>query len=111
MVRILLDEDLDVRLRKRFGRELAVETVLHRGWNGKKNGELLRLAQSSFDVLVTADTNLSYQQNLPQYGFAVVGLRPRSKALSHLEELVPAIERVIPQLRPGTWVELRPEDP
>jgi hypothetical protein len=61
MVRVLLDEDLDVRLRLRFGPGFEVETVTYRGWKGKKNGELLHAAQQEFDAFITLDGNLPFQ--------------------------------------------------
>ena len=110
MVRVLLDEDLDVRLRQSFGAGVSAETVTHRGWNGKKNGDLLGLAESSFDVLLRADTNLRFQQNLSQYHIAIVVLRPRSKVLRHLAELIPLGEELLLDIRPGQAIEVHPPD-
>jgi predicted nuclease of predicted toxin-antitoxin system len=60
-MRILLDESLPRRLRSAFaGHEVA--TVVEAGWSGIENGELLRLAAARFDIFVTADQNLQYQQ-------------------------------------------------
>jgi predicted nuclease of predicted toxin-antitoxin system len=73
-VRILLDECID----RRFGRELSgyeVRTVPQMGWAGIKNGELMRLAEAEFDIFVTVDRNLSYQQNLPKYKISLIVLR------------------------------------
>ena len=53
-----------------IGKEIEgydVVTVPQAGWAGIQNGELLRLAQSQFDVFVTRDRNLSFQQHLPQF--------------------------------------------
>lgn len=77
MVRVLLDEDLDVRLRQHFGEGAEVVTVQYRGWKGRKNGELLRAAVEEFDVFVTGDDNLSFQQHVPAFDLAVV--RPSSE--------------------------------
>ena len=60
MVRVLLDEDVDVRLRLRFSPEFEVETVAYRGWKGRKNGDLLRSAAQHFDAFVTLDSNLPH---------------------------------------------------
>ena len=49
-------------------------TVQEAGWFGKQNGELLTLAESAFDVLVTIDTNLRHQQNLADRKIAIVVL-------------------------------------
>jgi predicted nuclease of predicted toxin-antitoxin system len=72
-MRILLDESLPRRLRTSFpGHEVA--TVAEAGWSGLENGELLRLAASRFDLFVTADQNLQYQQNLSSLPLSVAVL-------------------------------------
>ena len=50
------------------------KTAQHMGWTGKKNGELLRLAEAAFDVFVTSDQNIRYQQNLSGCRIAIVEL-------------------------------------
>ena len=74
-----MDECLDWRLK----RELAgheVKTVQDMGWSGIKNGRLLRLAQSDFQVFVTGDRNLSFQQNVLNLSIAVVVLKAKAFA-------------------------------
>lgn len=61
-MRVLLDEHLDRKLKWRFESGVEVVTVAERGWQGSKNGELLRLAQAEFDVLVTMDRNIEHQK-------------------------------------------------
>jgi predicted nuclease of predicted toxin-antitoxin system len=107
-VRILLDEDLNTRLRHAFSDQHRVETVEFRGWKGLKNGELLTRASNEFDVFVTTDNNLPDQRNVSNYDLAVVVLRPRSKSLPDLEELVPETERILPSLRPGDVRRIHP---
>lgn len=107
-MRILLDEDLDVRLRRHFRGDHQVETVQFRGWKGMKNGELLKAASADYDVLVTMDGNLPHQQDLGDFDLAVVILRARSKDLDDLAELIPEAERLVPSLRPGTFVRVEP---
>ena len=70
-MRVLLDEDIPIRLRLYFQMEVEVETVEYRGWKGLKNGALLRAAQEHFDVLVTIDNNLPDQQPLQQFDIGV----------------------------------------
>ena len=108
MLRVLLDEDVDVRLRAHFSSSFDVQTVAYPGWKGKSNGELLRAAEKSFDVLVTLDTRLPTQQNLAQYDLAVIVLRPRTQMLQDLIPLVPDAEQVASTLRPGTHIEIHP---
>jgi len=106
-VRILLDECID----RRFARELSrheVRTVPEAGWAGKSNGDLLALAENSFDVFVTVDRNLSFQQNVPRFSIAVVVLRAHSNRLAELRRLVPRLLEVLPVAKRGdvTWVEI-----
>lgn len=107
-MRVLLDEDVDVRLRHHFSQDVTVETVEYRGWKGRENGELLQAAEGEFDVFVTMDDNLPEQQNLQQFDLAVAVLRARSKSLDDLIELIPELERRLSQLRPGEAVRIYP---
>lgn len=72
-MRILLDECVPWPLNKLLPGHQCV-TAQQRGWGGIKNGELLRLAASEFDVFVTADQNLKYQQNLAGFDIAILQL-------------------------------------
>ena len=63
------------------------------GWNSKKNGELLKLMlDEKFDVLLTFDRNLQYQQNFIKYPIAVFVLNAMDNAFITLEPLIPTIE-------------------
>ena len=76
-MRLLLDENLDWRLRRDL-MDHQVESVPLIGWSGIENGELLRKAvEAGFDVLVTMDSNVVHQQNIRQNAIAVVARRPR----------------------------------
>ena len=101
-MRILLDEQLP----RRLGREFVsheVRTVQHQGWAGLKNGELLRRAlDHGFEVFLTADQNLQYQQNLSQVSLAIIVLVAPSNTLEDLLPLIPAVLRALPSSRPGT---------
>jgi predicted nuclease of predicted toxin-antitoxin system len=79
-------------------------TVQEAGWSGKVNGELLDLAESEFDVLITLDTNLSYQQNLAGRKIALVILRARSNRLSHLSPHFPACVKALQAIKPGETI-------
>jgi hypothetical protein len=59
---------------KRLLTEVDIATVQDLGWTGTKNGALRRLAEQYFDVLITSDQNLKYQQNLANRQIAVVQL-------------------------------------
>ena len=87
-MKLLLDECVEHRLAKNIsGHE--TNSVNRRGWNGSKNSELLTLAASEFDVLVTTDRNLAFQQNVEQFEISVVVLEARSNRLAELQQLVP----------------------
>jgi len=100
-VRILLDEQLPRRLVHHLSGH-DVRTVQQEGWAGLKNGDLLRRAVArGFDVFLTADQNLQFQQNLAGAGLAVIVLYARSNKLDDLLPLVPAVLSVIPSVRTG----------
>ena len=72
------------------------------GWASKKNGELLALAAGEFDVFLTVDRNLSYQQDLSSFDIAVVVLVARSNRYEDLRPLTAEVLAAIPNVRPGT---------
>ena len=89
-MRIFVDECVDWRLaRDILGHE--VKTAHQMGWSSLKNGELLALASKQFDVFLTVDRNLSFQQNLPAFDIAVVVLRSDSNRLADLQRLLPEL--------------------
>lgn len=93
-MKLLLGECIDRKLAREFpGYE--VKTVPQMGWAGVKNGQLLALAEAEFDVFITVDRNLSFQQNLPQFNIAVVVLHAASNRLADLKPLAPQILAVL----------------
>ena len=66
-----------------------------------KNGELLALAEKDFDVFITVDRNLSFQQNLPEFNIAVLILHASSNRLADLKLLAPKILSTLPSLTKG----------
>lgn len=100
-MKVLVDECIDWRLaREIVGHE--VKTARQMGWSTIKNGELLKLAEKEFQVFVTVDRNLSFQQNVPAFAIAVIVLRAKSNRLSDLQPLVPELLAAIPTAKPGT---------
>lgn len=95
-MRVLLDECLPRGLTHAFGAEHQVTTVPEQGWAGKNNGELLQLASPAFDVFVTIDRGLPYQQHLVSRPIAVV-----SNQLASLAPLMPELLEQLPRTRPG----------
>jgi len=99
-VKVLVDECVDWRLsREIVGHE--VRTARQMGWSTIRNGELLALAANEFEVFVTVDRNLSFQQNLPTFAIAVIVLRAKSNRLSELRPLVPELLASIPTAKRG----------
>jgi hypothetical protein len=100
-VRVLLDECVPRRLK----RELVghdVKTAPEMGWASKENGELLTLAAVDFDIFLTSDRNLSYQQNLSAFEIAVIVLDAASNRTDDLRPLVPRALEVFGTAKAGT---------
>ena len=73
-MKLLLDENLPKRLKSDFLNH-QIFTVRDMGWNGKKNGELMKLLiENNFDALITFDKNLQFQQNFEKYQVPVIVL-------------------------------------
>ena len=84
-MKILLDECLTKRLKPNL-QEFEVFTVSEMNWNGIKNGKLISLCiENDFDLVLTIDKNLMFQQNLDKYNLTIVVL---SSLTSKIEELV-----------------------
>ena len=99
-MKILLDECVDWRLsRDIVGHD--VKTVRQMGWSTIKNGELMQLVSGQFDVFVTVDRNLSFQQNLTGYTLALVVLCAKTNRLADLRPLVPKLLEIIPMAKVG----------
>jgi PIN like domain len=106
-MRILLDECAPRPLKRELA-DYEICTVVEMGWAGKKNGESLRLMnQEGFTILLTADQNLRYQQNLEQAGVAVVVLVSRSNRLPDLVPLIPDARSVLSTIHSGEVIEAR----
>lgn len=109
--RALLDENIDVRLARAMPRH-EVSTVRAEGWSGVTNGQLLRLVEAGpFDVFVTADRSLEYQQSLENRSFGTVVLLPKRLKLDQLLLLVPSLVMAIDRVSPGEVLHLHPPGP
>ena len=102
-MRVLVDE-----CRPRFLRRVLpghfVQTAQDCGWAGIKNGQLLILAEAQFEVFLTADKNLRYQQNLAERKIAIIELSANSRAAVKL--LVPRILDALNHLPPSGYLRL-----
>ena len=100
-MRTLLDESLPSRLRGDLTGH-AVETVARSGSSGLENGVLLRTAAEKFDVFLTADQSIEYQQNLSTLPLAVVVLVARRTTYEALRPLMPEVLECLERLESGT---------
>jgi Domain of unknown function (DUF5615) len=99
-MRVLLDECVPRALRDEIlGHE--VKTVAEVGWAGVKNGELLQLAARQFDIILTVDRSLEYQQNFAGLALAVIVVHASSNDIVALRPLMPAVLAAIPEARLG----------
>src|SRR5262252_8933288 len=99
-MRVLLDECVP----RALGGELLgheVKTVAEVGWAGVKNGELLRLAAGEFDLLITVDRNLEYQQSFEGLSLALIVVHAPTNDITVLRPLMPAVRAAIEEARPG----------
>ena len=102
-MKILLDESVPHVVQARLS-HLEIRTVQDMGWTGTKNGELLRRAEIEFDVFVTADQRLRYQQNLSGRKLAIIVL-PTNQVRA-VVALLPAIEESLTRAYPGMFHEI-----
>jgi predicted nuclease of predicted toxin-antitoxin system len=108
-MRILIDECLPARLKNPFVQHgHDCKTVQDAGIANKKNGELLSLADGEWDVLLTNDRNIKFQQNMTGRKISVLVLRANSNRLSDLLPLVPACFSALASIRGGQVIEVGP---
>jgi predicted nuclease of predicted toxin-antitoxin system len=100
-VRVLLDENLPRRLKSQFPDDVEVVTVPERGWSGMKNGELLSLAVKEFEVFVTMDSGIEYQQNLAGFPIGIIILHAATNRLVDLQPLMPEVNKQLRTIRPA----------
>lgn len=101
-MKILLDENLDWRL----GRELPGHLVLSVpliGWAGVRNGELMRRADSAFDVLITMDKGIYHQQNLKGLRLTIIALNARTNRLVETRLMMPKVMTLLASIEPGEY--------
>ena len=106
MIRILLDECLPVKLRYRFqelDETFLVSTVTNQRWNGIKNGKLLELAQLDFDIFITIDQNMPYQQSLSSFSIALIALQASSNRYNDLLPFIELTVKLINNCKPGRF--------
>jgi predicted nuclease of predicted toxin-antitoxin system len=108
-MRVLLDECMPRKLKLLFTQAgHHCQTVNEAGFTGKENGELLRLAEANFDVLITVDKNIRYQQRIPGRKLALVVIRSVSNDLDDIRPYVGAAVAKLTSIQPGEIIEVGP---
>jgi predicted nuclease of predicted toxin-antitoxin system len=108
-MKILIDECLPDELKESVAAmDHECETVRRAGYGSKKNGELLMLAEGQWDVLLTSDRNIKYQQNMTGRSVSILILRAKSNRMKDLLPLMPACGEALHSIQPGRVVEVGP---
>ena len=102
---VLLDECLPRKLKYDLPGHI-VSTVPEMGWAGTKNGALLRLAETAFEIFITADQNVEYQQNLRSTILGIVVLVAPNNRLETLRPLMPNVISVLTTAKPGDLIHI-----
>jgi predicted nuclease of predicted toxin-antitoxin system len=102
-MRILFDNGVPKKLRRSLPGH-HIKTTAECGWETLVNGELLCVAQDEFEVLLSTDSNMKYQQRLPDYDIALIVLRAFNTKLESYLPLVPEVENILTTIQPGEVV-------
>jgi hypothetical protein len=102
-MKVLLDECVPRKLKRELSAH-EVLTVTEHGWSGIKNGQLLTLAEVEFDVFLTVDQNIQYQQNLKAFKIGIVLLVARDNRLQTLLPLMPEVRKVLENIKAGDLI-------
>jgi predicted nuclease of predicted toxin-antitoxin system len=102
-MRILFDQGTPVPLREHLTSH-AVTTAFELGWSNLKNGDLLAAAETSFDLLITTDQQLRYQQNLSGRKLAILVLLTTS--WPRIRTRIPQIQEAVERIKPGEYQEV-----
>lgn len=104
-MKVLLDECIPKRLKRELsGYDLL--TVPEAGWAGQKNGKLLALAEQAFDVFITIDQNLQYQQKLSDRKIAVILISPQNSKFDTLRRFVPKIKLALEEIEEKQFIQI-----
>ena len=103
-MKILLDECTPHVLKKLLT-GFEIKTVQDQGWSGITNGALLRLSEGQFDVFITSDQNIRYQQNLAERQLAIIQLPTNQVPL--VVKLAPKVQATLERIQTGEFVAIR----
>jgi hypothetical protein len=102
-MRVLLDECVPRKLKRELtGHDVLIVTEC--GWSGVKNGKLLALAEAEFNVFLTVDQNLKFQQNLKTFRISIILLVARNNRLRTLLPLMPEMRAALENIKAGDFV-------
>ena len=105
-MRVLLDECVPRKLKRELpGHD--VRTVTEMGWSGIKNGPLLRRASQEFEVFLTVDQGVEYQQNLVGLDLAVIVMVAKTNDIDDLQPLMPRVREALGEITPGRVVKVQ----
>jgi hypothetical protein len=102
-MRVLLDECVTRYIKRDFTGH-QVLTIEEAGFKGLKNGRLLQAASGKYDVLVTVDQNLQYQQNLKTLAIAIIVLKAERSTYPMLKPLMPQVLETLEKIKPGEMI-------
>lgn len=103
-MKILFDQGTPAPLR-RLLHQHEISTAFELGWSGLKNGELLDAAERfAFDLLITTDANLRYQQNLTIRRIAIIVLL--SASWPRIQTAISSVEIAVQRATPGSYEEI-----
>lgn len=106
-MKVLIDECAPKALKSFLTAEgFTCATVQQAGWSGKENGELLDRADAQFDVLITLDRNLRYQQNFTGRRIGLLILHARTNRLIDLQPHFGACARALRSIQNGMVIEV-----
>jgi hypothetical protein len=105
MNKVLLDENLPVKLKYRLQDVCDIYTVSDKGWNALENGDLLAaMEKDGFDYLITSDKNLQHQQKITRYSFGFIVLDVMD---NNYESILPLLTEIKQVLTDNTKVKLK----
>src|SRR5436853_3692367 len=104
-MKLLLDKYVTHDLKRDLSTH-EVATTVEAGFGGLENGALLRAASGTFDVLITVDRNLQYQQNIRSLRIAVLIVVAGGISYEHLKPMIPKIENALRTIQPGEMVKI-----
>jgi|ERR1700733_11335632 len=105
-MRVLIDECVDPRVKLLFG-DHEVATVHEQGWDALEDGPLLSVAQREFDVLLTIDGSVEFQQNLSRFQIGVVVAHVPKNQMIHYRALQKELLQAVESVGPGEAIHVR----